>query len=658
MRKTCFWFWHGFPVFFFLNNTGIIIAYYTRSRKKEKNNWHCTVATRRQFIIANLQHKTLMEFLQQAIILFYVLSCLVLPASSSAGEMEKLSQMAEKGHAEAQFKLGRAFYAGKGSHRNPEQAALWYEKAAQQGHPEAQRALGAMYESGKGITKQPEKAVYWYEKAAAQGLARAQTNLGILHETGVGVAQNYDTARIWYEKAAIQGDARGQTYLGRIYELGIGVAVDFTQAFYWYEKAATQGYARAQTNLGALYEAGQGTKQNYEQAVAWYAKAAGQLYARGQFYLGRMFEQGLGVEKDLAQASEWYSKAAALGHVEAREQLATVKSALGKTDIKIQEQQEAAGLAQKTQATSARAVKELEESAGQIIPAKDKYLAAAETGNNKTAGMTAPGSKSDLPPVQAAEEHFHTGNRYAEDGQFVSAVAEYKKAIELDPNNSNTYENLAISLAETGNFQEALAAMQTALRLSPDDFMKYATLGIIYHADKKLEQAMEQYMRSLRLNPSYGMLYYNVAMIFSEFGQLENAYRFCLQAHDLGYSGSFQALVELQKFKPELPEISEKKKNVLHLRHIVTSTAAEAELVLRKLREGDDFIKLAAQYSLRPFNLNGGYLGHFEPHELMPVISKVVVPLAPLAFSPVIETGTGFHIFQKFVIDEKLLASW
>ena len=98
-------------------------------------------------------------------------------------------------------------------------------------------------------------------------------------------------------------------------------------------------------------------------------------------------------------------------------------------------------------------------------------------------------------------------------------------------------------------------------------------------------------------------------------------------------------------------------KSTLHLRHIVTSSADEAEHVLGRLREGEDFNQLAAQFSLQPFNLNGGYIGPFAPNELMEEIAAVVVPLTPLAFSPVLETSTESHIFQKFMVDVDLLES-
>ena len=92
-----------------------------------------------------------MKFLRSAIILLYAFgSFLLLPIPSSAGQIDELTSKAQQGQAEAQFKMGEAFYAGKLVSRDLKQALFWYEKAAQQGHPKAQRALGALYELGKG----------------------------------------------------------------------------------------------------------------------------------------------------------------------------------------------------------------------------------------------------------------------------------------------------------------------------------------------------------------------------------------------------------------------------------------------------------------------------------------------------------------------------
>jgi parvulin-like peptidyl-prolyl isomerase len=101
--------------------------------------------------------------------------------------------------------------------------------------------------------------------------------------------------------------------------------------------------------------------------------------------------------------------------------------------------------------------------------------------------------------------------------------------------------------------------------------------------------------------------------------------------------------------------ITKDKNKSLHLRHIVTPGADIAKHVLGRLREAEDFSKLASEFSPSPFNLNGGYIGPFSPNKLMPGIAEKIVPLAPLSFSPVLETSSGFHIFQKFMVYNDLL---
>ena len=57
---------------------------------------------------------------------------------------------AERGDAEAQFQVGRAFDRGLGVATNATDAAKWYLRAAEQGHTKAQNNLAALYEEGRG----------------------------------------------------------------------------------------------------------------------------------------------------------------------------------------------------------------------------------------------------------------------------------------------------------------------------------------------------------------------------------------------------------------------------------------------------------------------------------------------------------------------------
>ena len=61
------------------------------------------------------------------------------------------------------------YAAGQGVDKDPKTAAEWYRKAAEKGVADAQYRLGAMYESGEGVPSDMEYAYGWYSVAAHLG---------------------------------------------------------------------------------------------------------------------------------------------------------------------------------------------------------------------------------------------------------------------------------------------------------------------------------------------------------------------------------------------------------------------------------------------------------------------------------------------------------
>lgn len=116
---------------------------------------------------------------------------------------EDYEKAAEKGSADAQYKLGLIYYR----ERNYTEAATQYRKAAEKGNAKAQYALGNRYYEGKGVEQSYEEAFKWYKKAAEQGHAQAQFNLGCMYGRGEGVKKNHFEAIQWISKAAEQGNA-------------------------------------------------------------------------------------------------------------------------------------------------------------------------------------------------------------------------------------------------------------------------------------------------------------------------------------------------------------------------------------------------------------------------------------------------------------------
>jgi len=219
------------------------------------------------------------------------------------------------------------YQEGKQACENENYAAAFplLEKAAEKGHAEAQYELGRLYFHGHGVSQDLTKAAEWTRKAAEQGVAEAQFNLGASYYNGDGVSQDYSKAVEWFRKAAEQGVARAQFNLGASYYSGIGVSEDYSKAVEWTRKAAEQGLAEAQYNLGISYFYGKGVSPNCLKAVEWFRKAAEQGDAKAQYFLGFCYERSYGVSEDFSKALEWYQKAANQGIDEAIECVVRIK---------------------------------------------------------------------------------------------------------------------------------------------------------------------------------------------------------------------------------------------------------------------------------------------------------------------------------------------
>lgn len=78
----------------------------------------------------------------------------------------------------------------------------------------------------------------------------------------------------------------------------------------------------------------------------------------------------------------------------------------------------------------------------------------------------------------------------------------------------------------------------------------------------------------------------------------------------------------------------------------IAARAARAEEVVRQLRTGADFAKMAATYSDAPDALKGGEIGWRDADRLPPVFAAELRKLQPGQVTSIIKTNVGFHILK------------
>ena len=169
--------------------------------------------------------------------------------------IEALKVKAEKGDAEAQFRLGRCYDDGAGIPKSFSDAASWYRKSAVLGFSASQFMLGDCLMRGEGVQQNLTEGVKWYRLSADQGFSPAQNNLGYCYEVGLGVSKDLAEAANWYRKAADKGISEAQSSLGDLFRRGEGVQQDFIEAVKLFQKAAEQNNAldRKSTRLNSSH---------------------------------------------------------------------------------------------------------------------------------------------------------------------------------------------------------------------------------------------------------------------------------------------------------------------------------------------------------------------------------------------------------------------
>jgi TPR repeat protein len=212
--------------------------------------------------------------------------------------IDELKRRADAGDADAQEKLGAAYFNGQIVRQDFAQAFAWILKSANQGSPDAGLGVAYLYLNGLGTPKNPEMAFSWYSRLAVKGVPRAEFCLAELYANGRGVVRDYAQAIAWYRRAAEAGDASARLALGNAYYRGITMPKDPKAAFEWFSRAADQGLATAQLATGEFYANGIGTGKDDAQAFALYQKAAIQGNVAAKTRLGIAYINGAGTPVD------------------------------------------------------------------------------------------------------------------------------------------------------------------------------------------------------------------------------------------------------------------------------------------------------------------------------------------------------------------------
>ena len=134
-------------------------------------------------------------------------------------------------------------------HKKPEDAKIWYSKAANQGDASAQIALAELYLQKDNAFYSPQKGFLWLLKAAQSNDSDAQRALAKLYDEGRYLAKNEHLAKAWLKKAQDNKETKQSSRIKTAEWLSNGQATQFIDADY-----QLKGIFTAWNNPNALKE--------------------------------------------------------------------------------------------------------------------------------------------------------------------------------------------------------------------------------------------------------------------------------------------------------------------------------------------------------------------------------------------------------------------
>jgi tetratricopeptide (TPR) repeat protein len=110
-------------------------------------------------------------------------------------------------------------------------------------------------------------------------------------------------------------------------------------------------------------------------------------------------------------------------------------------------------------------------------------------------------SKGNPVPSQAANA-FNSGLKEDNAGKCEEAIADYTRAIALDPNLEDAYNNRGICLFDLGKYDDAVADCNKAIELDPNYVNPYFVRGQALDELGKYADAIKDYNQVLKLDPN------------------------------------------------------------------------------------------------------------------------------------------------------------
>ena len=104
-----------------------------------------------------------------------------------------------------------------------------------------------------------------------------------------------------------------------------------------------------------------------------------------------------------------------------------------------------------------------------------------------------------------------------------NAFRDFRKALEIDPNDMITYNAMGIAYSQVGKMDDAISTLNTAISIDPSYSESYRNRGLLYFYKGDTLKALTDLNKAIELNPSSVVLYNTRGGLYNVMGEYANA---------------------------------------------------------------------------------------------------------------------------------------
>jgi tetratricopeptide (TPR) repeat protein len=148
---------------------------------------------------------------------------------------------------------------------------------------------------------------------------------------------------------------------------------------------------------------------------------------------------------------------------------------------------------------------------------------------------------------ETEDESVDKGINYFKNQKYDEAIDAFSRAIQINPNKADIYNNRGLSYKMKGDLDNAIIDFNKAVEIDPTYEKAYYNMGSAYFKKGDFDKAIKEFDKTIEINPGFVQAYANRASIYFRKKEYDSSWANMHKAEGLGFKFDPEFLRDLKR---------------------------------------------------------------------------------------------------------------